>query len=584
MMRFNNITIIISILLILSSSTFAEDEQIFNNWSYPHYQDNLLIWEMKGKTAMVRDDKIILSGLELTYYLQPISPTAPAEITKKGKVLISADTGTLKKQQQTVSLHDNIVVRKISETPDEFDETLTTDMLLINLADKTFSNDALITINRNDISIKSKGCKGGLDFANISFLENVETIIQGCNSKSICLGAVFSPKPNIDDEALNKTPSVITITSEGPMTIEKINGNPANPPERPNGRAGKISQQISFRNKVALNSYSRPPNSPPRQTNLRAENLNILLDRRENPVTKRNNFYLARASATNNVRIDDSFHSAACSGLTADETAGLITLKGDEKSLAAITRPLKPNNGQSQTKANSYINIAAQTLKIQTEKDNILLLGRKELTFSNGSIYNPDPISPTDSLRSPQADLVSPTDTAPPMNSPPGISTQIQITADNDGLISLRENQIYLENNVRISQKAKTITDPAGSELRATIKCDKLSIGWNPAKNLLEKMRAENNVAVNTNDGQAWCEILEWVPLLSQIYLKSPRKVKILHKNSNIDGDKIIITTNPQTAGYMGDWNKIEIENKTNGSIRIGPKEKEEPKEGEKPK
>jgi len=559
MMRFNNITIIISILLILSSSTFAEDEQIFNNWSYPHYQDNLLIWEMKGKTAMVRDDKIILSGLELTYYLQPISPTAPAEITKKGKVLISADTGTLKKQQQTVSLHDNIVVRKISETPDEFDETLTTDMLLINLADKTFSNDALITINRNDISIKSKGCKGGLDFANISFLENVETIIQGCNSKSICLGAVFSPKPNIDDEALNKTPSVITITSEGPMTIEKINGNPSK----------KISQQISFRNKVALNSYSRPLNSPPRQTNLRAENVDILLDRRENPVTKRNNFYLARISATNNVRIDDSFHSAACSALTADETAGLITLKGDDKSLAAITRPLKANNEQ----ADSYINIAAQTMKIQTERDNILLLGRKELTFSNGSIYNPEPVSSTNTI--------SPADTAPltgtptgPANPPARIPTQIHITADNDGLISLRENQIHLENKVRITQWSTTITDSTKPELKATIKCDKLLISWNSAKNLLEKLKAEGNVYISSDGSEAWGEIMEWTPLLSQINLKSPRKVKILHKNSSIDGDEIVITTNPQDT--IGNWTNIEIKNKTNGSIKIAPKEKEE--------
>lgn len=584
--------IIVFVFIIFAGVSYPEDKQTMINWSYPHYQDNQLIWEARGETAVIREDEIIISLIELTYYLQPVSNTASAEPkgtassepTKKAVVKMRANMGTLKKQAQMVSLHDNIIVKKISEPPDEFDEVMQTNLLYVNLAEKAFSTDSLITINRSDIAIKSKGCKGGLDFANVSFLSNVETVIQGCNSKSICLEAVFSPKPNIDDEELNKTPSVITITSEGPMTIEKINGNPAK----------KISQQISFRNKVTLNSYSRPPNSPPRQTNLRAENLNILLDRRENPVTKRNNFYLARASATGNVKIDDSFHNAVCSGLTADETAGLITLKGDEKALAVITRPLKPNNGHSQAKADSYINIAAQTLKIQSEKDNLLLLGRKEITFSNGSIYNPAPVSPTDSgAKAPslQADTVSPTDTAhptgtlsDPANQPSDLSTKIQITADNDGLISLRENQIYLENNVRISQKAKTITDSTRTELRAEIKCDKLFINWNPAKNLLEKMRAENNVAVNTNDGQAWCEILEWVPLLSQINLKSPRKVIIFDKNSKIEGDEIVITTNPQTAGYIGSWSKIEIKNKSNGSIQISPKEKEEPTEKDEPK
>ncbi|MEW6026442.1 MAG: LPS export ABC transporter periplasmic protein LptC [Planctomycetota bacterium] len=573
MIRFNSITIIIFTLLILSSSAFAEDEQIFNNWSYPHYQDNLLIWEIKGKAAVVSADEIILSVLEITYYLQPVSPTTPAELAKKGKVLINAKTGTFKKQQQMVLLNQNITVRKISETADEFDETLMTDVLLINLADKTFSNDALITVKRNDISIKSKGCKGGLDFANISFAGNVETVIQGCNSKSISLGAVFSPKPNIDDEELNKTPSVITITSEGPMTIEKINGNPNNPPERPNGRAGKISQQIAFRNKVALVSYSQPPNLPARQANLRAENISILLDRRENPVTKRNNFYLASVSAANNVRMDDTFHNAACSALDIDEDAGLIILKGDSKSLAVVTRPLKPKNGTPQAKLDSYINISAQTMRIKTDENNLLLLGRKEITFSNGSIYNPETVLSSDS--------VSPTETALPVSQPPELFSQVKITADNDGLVSLKENNIYLENNVRILQKARPITDSSRPELRAEVKCDRLLITWDPAKNQLERLKSEGNVYILSDGAEAWGEILEWLPLSSQISIKSSRRVKLRHKNGASDeNDGYLITIN---AGYMGSWSKMETikrnENSNGGELKIThpPKEKEEP-------
>jgi lipopolysaccharide export system protein LptC len=557
---------IIALLIIIASATvsYSEDEQTVVNWSYPHYENDQLLWEAKGKTAVIGENEISVLAIEIIYHLQPASTTAPAEPTKKSTIRIKANMGTIDNKQRMVSLHENIVIRKVSEPPDEFDETMKTNLLSVDLTEKTFSTDSLITINRSDTSIKSKGCKGGLDFVNISFLSNVEMVVQGCDSKSISLGLVFSRKPETDNEELSKNPSVITVTSDGPMNIEKINGNPAK----------KVAQRISFQNKVALNSFGRQPNSPPRITNLHSDNLNLLLDRRENPVTKRNNFYLSHISATGSVTVDDSFHRAECSTLTLDDAAGLITLKGTNKSLAAITRPLKPNNGQSQTKADSYINIAALTLKIQTEKDNLLLLGRKEIVFSNGSIYNPAPVSPTDTI--------SPTDTTPPMNQPPDLSTQIKITADNDGLVSLRENRIYLENKVRITQWTTTITDSTKPKLKATIKCDKLFIGWDSAKNLLERLKADGNVYISSDGSEAWGEIMEWTPLLSQINIKSPRKVKILHKNSSIDGDEIVITTNPQDA--IDNWTNIEIKNKTNGSIRIAPKEKEEPKEEEKPK
>lgn len=567
------IIIFVFIILAAASVSYPENGQTIIKWSYPHYdQNNRLDWEAKGETAVVREDEIIISLIEMIYYPEPVSNTASAESGKKSAVHMKANMGTLKKQEQMVSLHDNIVIRKVSAPPDEFDETLKTNLLSVNLTEKTFSTDSLITINRNDISIKSKGCQGGLDFGSISFLSNVEMVVQGCDSKSLSLGLIFSRKPETDNEELSKNPSVITVTSEGPMNIEKINGNTSK----------KVAQRISFQNKVALNSFCRQPNAPPRITNLHSDNLNLLLDRRENPVTKRNNFYLSNISATGSVIVDDSFHRAECSTLTLDDATGLITLKGKNKSLATITRPLKPNNGQSQTKADSYINIAAQTMKIQSEKDNLLLLGRKEITFSNGSIYNPEPISPTDSLRSLQAGLVSPTDTALPANQPSELSTQIKITADNDGLVSLRENQIYLENKVRITQWAITITDSTKPKLKATIKCDKLFINWSSAKNLLERLKSEGNVYISSDGSEAWGEIMEWTPLLSQINIKSPRKVKILHKNSSIDGDEIVITTNPQDT--IGNWTNIEIKNKTNGSITIAPKEKEEPKEDEKPK
>jgi len=557
-------TIALLIIIVSATVSYSEDEKTVVNWSYPHYENDQLLWEAKGKTAVIGENEISVLAIEIIYHLQPASTTAPAEPTKKSTVHIKAHMGTIDNKQRLVSLHENIVIRKVSEPPDEFDETMQTNSLLVNLADKTFSTDSLITINRNDISIKSKGCKGGLDFESISFLSHVEMVVQGCDSKSLSLGLVFSRKSETDNEELSKNPSVITATSEGPMNIEKINGNPSR----------KIAQRISFQNKVTLNSFCRQTNSPPRITNLHSDNLNLLLDRRENPVTKRNNFYLSNISAAGSVTVDDSFHRAECSALTLDDAAGLITLKGKNNSLAAITRPLKPNNGQSQTKQDSYINISALTLKIQSEKDNLLLLGRKEITFSNGSIYNPDPISPTD--------LVSPTDTAPPANQSPDLSTQIKITANSDGLVSLRDNQIYMENKVRISQWATTITEPTRPKLMATIKCDKLFIGWNPAKNLLERLKSEGNVYISSDGSEAWGEILEWTPLLSQINLKSPRKVKILHKNSSIDGDEIVITTNPQTA--IDNWTNIEIKNKINGSIKISPKEKEEPKEEETPK
>jgi hypothetical protein len=305
--------------------------------------------------------------------------------------------------------------------------------------------------------------------------------------------------------------------------------------------------------------------------NLQAEKLVMILSRQENPATKRNSTYLINLTATDSVKIDDSFHRAECSRLIFDETLGSIILKDDETSLATIIRPLNAINGNDQTKNDSYINLSAQTIKIQTEKGNLILIGRKEIIFSDWSIYQPSkPISGTETTI---------TGTATTSNGSNGksnpVSNKIQITADNNALVSFNENQMYLENKVRISQKVKISNLPEEPDLKTQIQCGKLIIRWNPSSNSLQKIKAENNVTIVSVEGGMACgEFLEWAPDLSQVNIKSPHRVKIWHKNNLMEADEITITTNPQTPGYIGDWNKIETKNNNGGRIKLSPPEK----------
>lgn len=575
MKQLNNLIILTGILIVFIlpiSFPYSETEQILTNWSYPNYQDNQLIWEAKGKTAVVREDEFIISVFELTYYLQPLSTTSSSEVGKKEKIHIQADMAILKKQTQTASLHENIILKRISEPTDESNETMQARTLFINLANKTFSTDSPVTISRSDIIVKSKGCEGDLYFNSVLFVGDVETVIKNCNSNSFSLGAIFSPKSHIDTEELNKTSSVITITSEGPLSVKKNTSQEIPLPLqlKQTNHSKKTAQTITFQNKVKVNSFTRQSPSP-LQIKLQAENLILLLSGQENPVTKRNATYLINLSATGSVKIDDSFQSAECSSLVYDEVAGSIILKGNEKSLATIIKPLNPISNTNQAKNNSYINLSAQTIKIQTEKDKLLLIGCKEIVFSDESICSSS--KPTSGT---EAAITDTSSTSNPNRQTSPLSTKIQITADNNALVSFNDNQIYLENKVRIFQNVKTSNPLEESGLKTQIQCDKLTINWNSSVNSLQKIKAEKNIIIVSADGgTASGEILEWTPDLCQINIKSPRRVKIWHKNNLMEADEITITTNPQTPGYIGDWNKIETKNNNGGKIKINPPEKE---------
>jgi hypothetical protein len=258
---------------------------------------------------------------------------------------------------------------------------------------------------------------------------------------------------------------------------------------------------------------------------------------------------------------------------------GSIILKGNEKSSATIIKPLKPISNTVLTKNNSYISLSAQTIKIQTEKDKLLLMGRKEIVFSDGSIY--DSSKPISGAEVANTNTTTTSDPPPPSSNgkTSTVSNKIQITADNNASVSFDENQIYLENKVRIFQKIKTSNSPQEVELQTRIDCDKLTINWNSSENSLQRIRAENNVTIESAEGgTASGEILEWTPDLCQINIKSPRRVKIRYKNNLLTADEIIITTNPQTGGYIGDWNKIETKNKEGGVIKVNSPEKDEGK------
>ena len=532
----------------ITQNANAEVEQFVYNWSYPHYQDNKLVWEAQGKTAVMRENEMIITIFELTYYFNPAEiGSAEGKNSSGAKLVIKADMASFDKQRQKVSLYERINVKKASDPPGENDETLQTKTLQVNMADKTFFTDETVTITKTDMTITGKGCNGTLDFGTFSFLGNVEASMQNCNCSALSLNTLFTPRNNdLDSEDLNKMMSSITFTCRGPLALEKIDPKdiPLPASAKPNG-SERLAQRITLSDAVRINSTDvTNPISPTGQISLEAGKLVLMLDKRENPTTKRNSTYVANISASQNVKVYDKLNHCESDMLECDEITGNIALKGNADSLAIITRPLST----TQTTTESFVTIAAQIIAIQSANENMILAGRKKIVFSDGSIYKAE-------------------DTA---GKNTGTVNQVEITAENDAVISFAENQIVMEKNVRLSQKSRESNSSKTSALKAQILCGHLLIRWDQNRNQLDKLRAENDVAImSEGNGKAFCDILEWTPSKSTINLKSATAVKIWHQNNLMEAEEIVITT--ETGDILDKWSKIETKNTSGGRIIINP-------------
>ena len=304
--------------------TPVEIEQVVDDWSYPHYLKDQLLWSASGKKArIVGQTEFQVKAITITYYTVPPNP---AEADSKENIHLVADEGTIKRLENSTVLKGNI---KISKGENLF---LTTELATLYSPENknlvVSSNEVVTFTNSSETEplmlVRGKGFKGETNFNRFGWLKEVETVITG--------SALFPLSPTT--ETAN---SITTITSDGPLGIEKTVEN------------DYTKYIFTYQNNVVLTRKDRPDNhtgqagehrdnpkeplSAPKEIVLKADILKILITKDETPsnVTPvRNEVILLKGKK------EASFYLAGGVTLNSDESKKvergapiLITSEGD---------------------------------------------------------------------------------------------------------------------------------------------------------------------------------------------------------------------------------------------------------------
>ncbi|MFH1227211.1 MAG: hypothetical protein V1701_04820 [Planctomycetota bacterium] len=495
--------------------------QTVTNWNYAHYKEDKLLWESRGKTAVIKDTKVTVQGLEMIYYPKPTvtaTDSAPAE-TDPGRIFINADEGVIRKNDNFAALKGNINARwEKKNTLGKIDITnkLAADELVMDMASKVLSSTGFVSIthwleqqnadntapeNAPHIFITGKGFTGQSNLSTFTFHQLVQVKMNGLGFSPL----LFNPpaQPPGDKTASGETTIVANDSMEAvPASFRQEND----------------SRRISFTGKVVL---TQGP------TKLYTDHLEILVVRTVNAQTKLNEYMLNNTRAFGGVRIENqtalssSDWSAASDTFIRDDIAGTVFFTATGNTLANL-------------RTNS-LNFVARTLQMRTAQNILTLKGEKRLVIES-------PISGT-------AD-----------------TSRINITARDDVQAYMSDGRIVFQNSVRMSQEQNPVSNTEVSALDQLIS-DKLALSFDPISNTVSKMRAEGNVMLMGMTG-SWAqgECLEWDPATGQIDIRSNRKVKVWHNKTLLESDEIIIFTAVGGAVQIGQWERIEGRSKEGGS------------------
>lgn len=157
--------------LLLGQGSKSVVEQTIKDWFYPHYQNNVLVWEARGKTAIIRKNPslepnqeatqtISIESLELIFHHRPEGASfgQPEEL-----IFVKADKGTIYQPARIADLEGNIVI----ETPGK--TTLLAQELSVELNRGEISSRKEVMVIRSNFSLKGHGIKGDLTLKKITF-------------------------------------------------------------------------------------------------------------------------------------------------------------------------------------------------------------------------------------------------------------------------------------------------------------------------------------------------------------------------------------------------------------------------------
>jgi lipopolysaccharide export system protein LptA len=497
--------------------------QTVTDWSYAHYQGDKLLWEAKGKTAVVNgENDVAVQGLVLTYYQQLAeSPqeSAPQE-SEQDSIALSANEGVIRKTDNYAGLKGGIDAQwaKKSKTGETaITNKLTAEELGMDFVSKVISSSDFVSITHwleqpksetnpgngfPKIVIKGKGFNADTNLSSFAFHQLIQVNLNGLNFNPLAFGNL-GPAP-----AGNQPNSAITIVANN--SLEAV---PAS------FRQENDSRRITFTGQVVMTQDT---------TKLYTDHLEILIVRIINPQTKLNEYAMNNTRAYGGVRIESSSPATSSGWSSASHTF----IRNDLEGTVIFTGT---DNSPANLKTTA-LNFTARYMCLKPNDGILTLKGGKKVTMdtANGE----------------------------------GGNNSMCITADDDVQVYLNNGRMEFQKNVKMTQDQRGMsgTDTA---LIGRLESDRLVLFFDPQTNKMRKLRADGSVMV-MGIGDSWArgECLEWSPEQGQINIKSNNNVKVWHQQTIIEGAEIIIYTTPG-----GQWERIKSRPKEgeDGKIKIAP-------------
>jgi len=265
--------VLVSSALLFGQETTSVVEQTIKDWFYPHYQDDVLVWEARGKTAIISNipaqnsteesrQIITVELLELIFHHRPEGSSLDQS---EELISLKADKGTIYQLERVANLEGNILI----ETPGK--TTLLTQALSVQLGEGKISSRKEVMVMRSGFSLKGQGIKGDLTLKKIAFRHGKkEAILTKCiilNPDSV--SPTHSTSSKLSDPEENKAGGNgdIYITCEGPLSYDLE------------------AQEIFFTKNVCI-MQKAVHSLPVIQSILKAQTLNITFDSQTNQFQK----------------------------------------------------------------------------------------------------------------------------------------------------------------------------------------------------------------------------------------------------------------------------------------------------------
>ncbi len=163
-------------MLFAFMSIQAYSQQKINDFYLSNIKDDgTQDWEVKGKTATIRDNFVDINDMEANYY------------TEEDTILITSDEATLNKENMDVSLKSNVHIEN------EEGATLETDSLRWQREQNRIETDDWIKTTRDLMQIESTGLTADTELKTAAFKKDVRVTLPDKENKGVTTAVCSGP-------------------------------------------------------------------------------------------------------------------------------------------------------------------------------------------------------------------------------------------------------------------------------------------------------------------------------------------------------------------------------------------------------